>query len=74
MPADLEETNVKWYIPHHGIYYPHKPAKTRVVFDYSAKYQGKSLNDLLLSGPDLTHSVWSFNEIQTGESRYYGEY
>lgn len=72
--ADLEETNVKWYITHHGIYYPHKPAKTRVVFDCSAKYQGKSLNDLLLSGPDLTLSVWNFNEIQTGESRSYGEY
>ena len=25
-----------WYIPHHGVYHPHKPHKIRVVFDCSA--------------------------------------
>ena len=59
VPADLEKSsNVKWYIPHHGIYHPHKPGKIRVVFDCSAKYQGKSLNDLLLNGPDLTNTLF----------------
>ena len=46
-----------WFIPHHGVYHPHKPGKIRVVFNCSAKYQGKCLNDLLLKGPDLTNSL-----------------
>ena len=45
-----------WYIPHHGVYHP-KKRKLRVVFDCSAKYQGTSLNDHLLGGPDLTNSL-----------------
>ena len=49
---------VKWYIPHHGIYHPRKPGKIRVVFDCSAKFQAKSLNDLLLKGPDLTNTLY----------------
>lgn len=43
-----------WYIPHHGIYHPQKPNKIRIVFDCFAKFQNTSLNDHLLSGPDLT--------------------
>ena len=59
VPADLQKSsNVKWYIPHHGIYHPHKPGKIRVAFDCSAKYQGKSLNDLLLNGQDLTSTLF----------------
>ena len=59
VPADHQESsNVKWYIPHHGIYHPHKPGKIRVVFDCSARYQGKSLNDLLLNGPNLTNNLF----------------
>jgi hypothetical protein len=45
------------YIPHHGVYHPKKPDKIRVVFDCSAKFQGVSLNDLLLQGPDLTNNL-----------------
>ena len=59
VPVDLQNSSgMKWYIPHHGIYHPHKPGKIRVVFDCSAKYQGKSLNDLLLNGPDLTNNLF----------------
>ncbi|KAG7511271.1 hypothetical protein JOB18_045843 [Solea senegalensis] len=47
----------RWYIPHHGIYHPQKPDKLRVVFDASAKYKGNSLNDHLLSGPDLLNNL-----------------
>ena len=45
-----------WYVTHHAVY--HKEKKTiRVVFDCSMKFQGVSLNDKLLQGPDLTNSL-----------------
>ncbi len=46
-----------WYIPHHGVYHPQKQDKIRIVFDCSAQYSGKSLNDHLLSGPDMTNTL-----------------
>ncbi len=46
-----------WYLPHHGIYHAKKPRKIRVVFDCSAKFEGTSLNDKLLQGPDMTNSL-----------------
>lgn len=46
-----------WYIPHHGVYHPQKPGKIRVVFDCSAKFEGLSLNDHLLTGPELTNNL-----------------
>lgn len=61
--GDAEETNATtkegntWYIPHHGVYHPRKPEKIRVVFDCSAKCEGTSLNDHLLTGPDLTNTL-----------------
>ncbi|XP_052762425.1 uncharacterized protein LOC128205058 [Mya arenaria] len=45
------------YLPIFGVYHPKKVDQIRVVFDSSAKYEGVSLNDLLLSGPDLTNSL-----------------
>ncbi|XP_051776177.1 uncharacterized protein LOC127526093 [Erpetoichthys calabaricus] len=45
-----------WYIPHHGVYHP-KKNKIRVVFDCTATYQGISLNEQLLKGPDLTNTL-----------------
>jgi hypothetical protein len=47
-----------WYLPHHGIYH-HRKEKIRVVFDCSAKYLGICLNDVLLTGPDLTNNLTS---------------
>ena len=46
-----------WYLPHHGVYHPRKPNKIRVVFDCSCKFNGISLNDCLIPGPDLTCSL-----------------
>ena len=46
-----------WYIPHHGVFYPKKPNKIRVVFDCSALFKGESLNKHLLQGPDLTNNL-----------------
>ena len=43
-----------WYVPHHCVSIS---SKFRIVFDCSAKYQGTSLNDNLLQGPDLTNSL-----------------
>lgn len=51
---DLEEC---WYLPIFGVYHPKKPDQIRGVFDSSAKYDGVSLNSVLLSGPDLTNSL-----------------
>lgn len=56
-PEEKTKTSKRiWYIPHHGVYHP-KKRKLRVVFDCGASYQGTSLNDQLLQGPDLTNSL-----------------
>jgi len=46
-----------WYIPHHGVFHPKKPDKLRVVFDGSAVYKSTSLNEHLMTGPNLTNSL-----------------
>ena len=46
-----------WFIPHHEVYHPSKPGKIRIAFDYSARYDGVSVNKRLLSGPDLTNKI-----------------
>ncbi|XP_036007140.1 uncharacterized protein LOC110368025 [Fundulus heteroclitus] len=57
VPEHELNNKTAWYIPHHGVYHPHKPEKIRVVFDCSAHFQGTSLNDHLLTGPDLTNTL-----------------
>ncbi len=57
--AELERLDGRlWYIPHHGVYHP-KKQKIRVVFDCGASYQGTSLNEHLLQGPNLTSPLMS---------------
>ena len=54
---ELQEGASKWYLPHFGVQSPTKK-KVRVVFDCAAKHNGRSLNDSLLQGPDLTNPVF----------------
>ncbi|XP_034163934.2 uncharacterized protein LOC117598271 [Pangasianodon hypophthalmus] len=53
----LREGDECWYLPTFGVYHPQKPNQIRVVFDSSARYSGVSLNDVLLTGPDLNNSL-----------------
>ncbi len=53
----LREGDECWYLPTFGVYHPQKPNQIRVVFDSSARYSGISLNDVLLTGPDLNNSL-----------------
>ncbi|KAM4544606.1 uncharacterized protein PAE49_017493 [Odontesthes bonariensis] len=46
-----------WYLPTFGVYHPKKPGQIRVVFDSSAECEGTSLNNVLLSGPDLNNTL-----------------
>ena len=54
---DLHGPN-QWYLPHHGVYKRSATErKIRVVFDASAKFKGKCLNDMLLPGPVLQNEL-----------------
>ena len=47
----------EWYLPHHPVIHPHKPGKVRRVLNGAAKFHGCSLNNALLTGPDLLQSL-----------------
>lgn len=53
----LTDGEEAWYLPIFGVYHPKKPTQIRVVFDSSAKYDDVSLNDVLMTGPDLINSL-----------------
>ena len=46
-----------WYLPHHGVYHPHKPSKLRVVFDCNAELNGRLINKELLPVTDLANKL-----------------
>ena len=54
---EAQTTDRTWYLPHHPVFNPNKPNKIRVVNDAAAEYQGTSLNNSLVTGPDLLQSL-----------------
>ena len=56
LPED-QENKSSWYLPHHQVIHPHKPSKVRVGFVCAVRFQGASLNDRILQGPDLTNTL-----------------
>ncbi len=53
-PSEVQvKTDKTLYIPHFGVFNVHKPGKLRLVFDAACKNGGVSLNENLLTGPDL---------------------
>ncbi|TKS65719.1 hypothetical protein D9C73_028275 [Collichthys lucidus] len=53
----LEPGKEHWYLPTFGVYHQKKPGQIRIVFDSSAECEGTSLNNVLLSGPDLNNTL-----------------
>ena len=52
-----DETDLRWYLPHHAVINPKKPDKLRVVFDCAAVFGGESLNKHLLQGPNIVSGL-----------------
>ena len=48
-----QRSKTEWYLPHHPVINPNKPGKVRRVLNGAAKFRGVSLNNSLLTGPDL---------------------
>ncbi|KAI2655935.1 Heat-inducible transcription repressor HrcA [Labeo rohita] len=59
----LGEREEQWYLPTFGVYHPKKPNQIRVVFDSSAQHSGISLDDVLLTGPDLNNTLLGDNDL-----------
>ena len=55
--VSITEKDMQWYLPHHPVKHPHKPGKVRRVCNAASKFRGCSLNDKLLSGPDLLRNL-----------------
>jgi hypothetical protein len=56
-PSEEGNQEKQWYLPHHPVLNPNKPGKVRRVCDAACRYQGSSLNDHLITGPDLPNSL-----------------
>ncbi|XP_056022091.1 uncharacterized protein LOC125651089 [Ostrea edulis] len=53
----VNEREEFWYLPIFSVYHSKKPNQIRMVFNSSAQFNGVSLNNVLLSGLDLTNSL-----------------
>ncbi|XP_060078384.1 uncharacterized protein LOC132557875 [Ylistrum balloti] len=56
VPPVADDSEV-WYLLLFGVYHPKKVDQIRVVFDSSCKYEGISLNNVLMQGPDLMNRL-----------------
>ena len=57
--ATEKQPDSKWYLPHFVILKPNEATtKLRIVVDASAKYEGRSLNDMIYSGPKLQRELF----------------
>ena len=54
--TEIFTANPTWYLPIFDVTHP-KKQKIRLVYDASARYQDTSLNDSLMSGPDLNNHL-----------------
>ena len=46
-----------WYLPHHPVFNPNKPEKTRIVFDCAAVFKNVALNKQVMQGPALMNDL-----------------
>ena len=53
----IREDGFIFYLPHFPVYHPDKPGKVRVVNDCKAEFEGVSVNNVCLSGPDLLNKL-----------------
>ena len=62
----------EWYLPHHPVIHPHNPGKVERVLNGAAKFHGYSLNNVLLTGPDmqqnLIHILFRFRQCPNAVS------
>ena len=53
---DIFKEGRAWWLSIFAVWHPHKD-KPRMVCDAAAKFEGVSLNDALLTGPDMNHQL-----------------
>ena len=58
LDEQIDESHRAWYISHDPVLNPHKPDKVRVVYDFAARSNHTSLNDSLMTGPDLVNKLF----------------
>ena len=58
-PVEMQQPEPEkiWYLPHHPVFNPNKPGKVRRVAKSAAKFNGQSLNSILITGPDLLNNL-----------------
>ena len=60
VPPDEPQPDEEWLLPHFPVVRPDKTStKTRIVFDASAEYLGKSVNGEALTGPKLQADLFA---------------